>query len=234
MPAAKGTIASSGNKDVNHYEVLGLPAPSIATKATPPSQQDIKAAYRRALLVHHPDKAPASPQRGGGRQKSTKPPDPTSAPPRFTVDAIREAYQTLSTPSLRRECDRRLQSQARTSGTAGMRPSQTTELDVLDLGDMNFNTKTTEYTSACRCGNRKGFCISEEELTEVDGTEVLLECPDCSHHVRVCFEIEEEDQDEAQTGVARGSSSGARTWTGEGVSAGMKWQASLKADCIVS
>lgn len=117
--------------------------------------------------------------------------------------------------------------------------SQTTELDVWDLGDMNYDEKSQEYYEGCRCGNRRGFSITEDELTEVDATEVLLECPDCSHHVKVCFEVEDEDEDkvvvERQTeGVRRSGSAAA--WRAEGLNAGMQWQASVAIDgkCVVS
>lgn len=232
MPAASGAAKKLKAEDVTHYEVLGLPVPSRSPSSIPPSVQDVKAAYRRALLVHHPDKAPSSAGHVNMPERSKAASSPLVAP-KYTVDAIREAYHTLSTPSLREEYDRMILSKRRGEPSSIYAAAQTTELHELDLGDMHYDARKQEYYEACRCGHRRGFSITEDELTEIDGTEVLLECPDCSHHVRVCFEVEDEEEEQK---VQASRSSGATVWNGEGIKAGMQWQASVAMDakCVVS
>jgi diphthamide biosynthesis protein 4 len=124
----------------NHYEALGLGHRQFDGSLT---AQDIKQAYRKALLEHHPDKAPT-----GDVARS--------------VDSITVAYKTLSEPAATVEYDRELRLQlARNKGDDKVFH---TGLDVVDLDDLDYDEETGEWWRSCRCGQARGFIITEDEL----------------------------------------------------------------------
>lgn len=189
MPESKRMPSDATN--VNHYETLGLAGPGTGTP--PATVEQVKAAYRRALLRFHPDKLSVAERSEVSSAFSGS--GHAQVPRVVTIDEIRRAHEVLSTPSLRREYDRQLltASSARRSG-AGTASQQTTELELVDLDDMHFDEKDGVYYRACRCGNARGFAVLEDDLADADAApaecavgEVLLECPDCSHHLRVTF-----------------------------------------------
>lgn len=111
----------------NAYRILSLPSPRQSASASasrpPPSPADIKAAYRRALLTHHPDKAGGAlngivgdtdagstcSSSGSGSGSARKGSARARAPaPAFSVDDITLAYKTLSSPAGRAAHDRTL------------------------------------------------------------------------------------------------------------------------------
>ena len=71
------------------YEVLGLPSPAANTTAPPPTDADIRRAFRRLALVKHPDKA---------RGKSA-----SAAAAEF--DALQKAYDALTDAAARAAWD---------------------------------------------------------------------------------------------------------------------------------
>ena len=75
-------------KQPNYYTTLSLSARKHDPTLTP---AEVKAAYKRALLQHHPDKSTSGPKSG------------------FTVDSIALAYKILSSPALKSEYDLGLQ-----------------------------------------------------------------------------------------------------------------------------
>jgi curved DNA-binding protein CbpA len=96
------------------YELLGVTREA--------SGDDIRKAYRRLARQHHPDANPDAPE----------------AEERFKE--IQQAYETLSNPEKKRQCDERLRSSARKRrggsrvGTAGSaRTKNTTQVDLADL-----------------------------------------------------------------------------------------------------
>ncbi|KAF2142113.1 uncharacterized protein K452DRAFT_308501 [Aplosporella prunicola CBS 121167] len=183
----------------NAYRTLGLaPHP-----APPPDAQALKAAYRRALLACHPDKAHGL--------------TPTDARELATIDDITLAYRTLSTPSLRAEHDRalRLRCSATTNNNnnnnnnnngaaAGEADHARLGLELVDLDDMAFDEGKGVWWRGCRCGEERGFVVGEGELEEgvLDGDagvgEVLVGCGGCSLWVRVGFGVEVEGEGEGE------------------------------------
>lgn len=117
-PAARDIDAKPVRPDT-HYAVLGLPGPPAR-----PTGEAIRAAYRRALLRHHPDKrilASASAELKGTdlidsttNQIDLTHPSPTyspavaSASASVSVDQIITAYRLLSDPATRATYDRAL------------------------------------------------------------------------------------------------------------------------------
>ncbi|KZO91515.1 DnaJ-domain-containing protein, partial [Calocera viscosa TUFC12733] len=129
----------------SYYSLLG-----VLPNATP---QQIKHAYHRLVLQHHPDKrrTPAS--------RSASPPNGASLtlPQPETVDTGRltVAYATLSSMERRNEYDERLRDEA--SGAAPRedlletkirRPAEVVSLDEFN---MSVDDKGEVWTYACRC-----------------------------------------------------------------------------------
>lgn len=157
----------------DYYETLGLSQRQYDASL---NAQDIKQAYRRALLQHHPDKANTS-----------------QAPE--TVDAITTAYKTLSEPALKADYDRSLRLiQACNQGEDKV---SYTGLDIVDLDDLDYDEATGAWWRGCRCGQERGFIITEDELEkETRFGELITGCRGCSLWLKVLFGIEEEEEEE--------------------------------------
>ena len=162
----------------NYYELLGLEARQYSMSL---SQQEVKAAYRRALLKYHPDKRSQGAAGVGG----------TGADRPFTVDDIALAYKTLSEPHLRSEYDRWRQSSAKTLDASVDRPHHT-GLETVDLDDLAYDPEISRWSRECRCGDKTGFIVSEAELEKnAEDGELIIGCKGCSLWLRVLFEVEE-------------------------------------------
>lgn len=152
----------------NHYEILGLGQRQFDGTLT---AQDIKQAYRRSLLEHHPDKV----QSGESLQ---------------SVDAITLAYKVLSEPATKGEYDRELRLQhARNKGDNKIFH---TGLDIVDLDDLDYDEQTGEWWRSCRCGQDRGFLVTENELDkESRYGELITGCRGCSLWLKVLFGVED-------------------------------------------
>lgn len=182
------------------YEILSL---SPTSDLNP---QLVKQAYRRALLTHHPDK---STQQSHQKQSNNS----TGSKPLYTIDQISLAYTTLSSPRLKTQYDTSLRS-SRTyplsSSSRSLEEDFQTGIDTVDLDDLVFidseengNGKDTWYRS-CRCGNERGFALTEEDLEEnADLGEVLVQCQDCTIWLRVCYVVAEDDEEDEEEGGKR-------------------------------
>ncbi|KAI9371004.1 heme peroxidase [Aspergillus egyptiacus] len=195
------------------YEILSLPFPSTSSSL---SKQQLKAAYHKALLKHHPDKASSA---------ITK--DPLRAPilcssgsshtstPTITVDEITAAYKTLSDPILRAEYDRSLRlDRSRAAGREKNGAVFHTGLEVVDLEDLVCDEGDTEDSQAvwyrgCRCGDERGFLVSEQDLErEAEHGEIVVGCRGCSLWMKVLFAVQDEED---QSGHTAGQDVGLKT-----------------------
>ena len=191
----------------DHYTVLSLPhTPS-------PSGKAIRNAYRRALLLHHPDKSKSC--------------TTTTSSPKFvpSIDHITTAYKTLVDPLRREDYDRRtlLTSSSAHRSTTSTAASATAEqrypgLETVDLNEMNFVSATDDpsneegggggggeggiYWRGCRCGRTMAFEIPEKELEAyAEDGEIVTGCQGCSLWLRVLFaSIEADGQDDKDDG----------------------------------
>ena len=177
-----------------HYEILNLPFPT--STSTTLTKQQLKTAYHRALLQHHPDKTSTS-------TTSSAPSTPTTTTKytdtssdnskKHTIDAITTAYKTLSDPRQRAEYDARLRLERRNNAqTSGPDAHFHTGLEVVDLEDLHYEETETEtvWYRGCRCGDERGFLVTEEDLErEVEGGEVVVGCRGCSLYLRVLFAV---------------------------------------------
>lgn len=181
-------MSTESSRQTNLYTVLGLPGPPSSNAI---GAAQIKIAFRRVLLKNHPDKAghllenlPSKPKQGRG-------PD---IKPDYDIDTICLARDTLLDSARRREYDRELINSAGPQTGRPMIPLHPTELDTIDLDDMQYDESSGSWYKTCRCGNTTAYEVSEEDLdiASKDGTrEVLVNCGDCSLFVRVVFEAVE-------------------------------------------
>jgi diphthamide biosynthesis protein 4 len=158
----------------DYYQLLGLEHKRTAAVL---SSEETKAAYRGALLQHHPDKQSVKPVTDG---KGVS----------VTVDDIALAYKVLSEPLLRAEYDRLVNSQ-NANGDVKNRVHRT-GLETVDLDDLAFDPASSLWSRGCRCGEEKGYIVSESELEKnVEDGELIVGCKGCSLWLRVLFGIEE-------------------------------------------
>ncbi|KAM0701364.1 hypothetical protein Q7P35_011725 [Cladosporium inversicolor] len=154
----------------DYYTILNLATRKLDPSLSP---SEVKAAYKRALLQHHPDK-----------KKST------SSTPKsgFTVDSIALAYKILSSPALKSEYDLGLQTARPKDDDEVFR----TGLDTVDLDDLTYDEGKEIWTRGCRCGNDHGFVVTEAELElNAEDGELIIGCRGCSLWLRVLFGVEE-------------------------------------------
>ncbi|KAK3053162.1 hypothetical protein LTR09_005788 [Extremus antarcticus] len=156
----------------NYYRLLNLESKQEAIL----SAAEVKQAYRRALLLYHPDKVTIEPGKSD-----------------VTVDDIALAYKTLADPTLRAEYDDWL----RTVVEAGSLTSSTprprhTGLETVDLDDLDYDEPTGKWSRGCRCGDEKGFMVSQLELEQqANEGEIIVGCKGCSLWLRILFGEEE-------------------------------------------
>ena len=162
----------------NYYDILGL---SARRSDHTLSADEIKAAYRKALLLNHPDK------------RSQIGSDPLIASHgSITVDEIAIAYKTLSEPALRAEYDRWLQTYPATASSEGSSKHPYVGLETVDLDDLTFDPQSELWSRGCRCGDLSGFVVSEGQLErEAEDGEIIIGCKGCSLWLRVLFGVEE-------------------------------------------
>jgi len=155
---------------LSHYETLQI-SPAFVSAQKNPSLV-LRHAYRRALLRHHPD-------------KHQIPPPPTT----ITVDRITQAFNTLIDPSSKAVYDRSLLLANKLSSTPGpQRDEFQTGIEAVDLDDLEYHDEEGCWFRACRCGNERGFLLTEDDLDEAsDHGEVVAGCAGCSLWIKVHF-----------------------------------------------
>jgi len=206
-------LVSKGNTAPTYYTILNLPNPPV-----PLRKSELRAAYRRALLKHHPDKSvtSSSTSTGAGARGSTSyaaaatcPTGKGSWAQTYTIDQVTTAYKTLADPVARAEYDRalRLEGPGRIVGSLNWSGDNGDEDDAmfrtglqeLDLDDMEIeicsdldHEGSRIWYHSCRCGSEKGFLIREEDMErEVERGEVVVGCVGCSLWARVLFAVDD-------------------------------------------
>lgn len=183
-----------------YYEVLALPKALVDDSNAEQIPIIIKQAYHRALLRHHPDKAPQALK----TPSRTSIPSSSSTQTTFTIDQITTAYTTLSSPTLRAEYNTHI----RTARDSANHPAQSTfqtGIETIDLDDLDYSDSDARWFKPCRCGNERGFTFGESDLEEAgDLGELIVGCQDCSLWLRVCFAVVEDDDDVERGGTSCG------------------------------
>ncbi|PYI03717.1 heme peroxidase [Aspergillus sclerotiicarbonarius CBS 121057] len=173
------------------YETLSIPFTETSTTL---SKQQLKAAYHKALLKHHPDKATP-----GATEIQTIPLATNDSSRNYTIDEITTAYKTLSDPYLRAEYDRSLRlDRARVAEREKTGTVFHTGLEVVDLEDLAFeeDEEGTVWYRGCRCGDERGFLVTEGDLErEVEHGEIVVGCRGCSLWMKVLFAVEDGEEE---------------------------------------
>lgn len=203
--------------EYDYYAILGIPLrDASARQPLNITKQQLKNAYHKALLRYHPDKNKSSSSTTLKTIGDTK---NLLLLPTYTIDDITNAYKVLSSPILRPEYDRNLILRRKdcVSGRNGSESDQDqdvlfhTGLEIVDLEDMIEEEEEEEddqegsssmvssvWYRGCRCGDEKGFVVSEDELeAEAQHGEILVGCRGCSLWIKVLFAVEDD------TGEAR-------------------------------
>lgn len=158
----------------NHYEVLGLPWSESARKDL--QEKDIKLAYHRALLLHHPDKSNLA----------------HTSKSKYSVDQITAAYKTIINPVARAEYDkvRTLKLATTTAVLQAPHPG----LETVDLDDLSFDGLQGVWYRSCQCGKEQAYTMSQEDLeSNAEHGELTTGCQGCSLWLRVTFAVAEDD-----------------------------------------
>jgi len=130
---------------------------------------EIKAAYHRVLLSSHPDKRSLQ---CNSRHNGSD----------IDIAQLKNAYQTLCSPSLRAAHDAALLYVAgKGPSGSGPRPAQ-----VISLEEFDGDDEAGRWWHVCRCGG--SYVISEEDM---ESGHHLVGCDGCSEVIWVGFEIAE-------------------------------------------
>ena len=151
------------------------------------SKDDLRAAYHRALLNHHPDKTPHVDSSSALINRSEH--EPT---PRYSIDDIVTAYEILSDPKKRIDYDH--SQEQRQDEWKTLNGHQDTHLGVesLDLEDLEYDETKAIWSKGCRCGAEQGYILTELDLEkESQHGEIYVGCQGCSLFIKVHFAVEE-------------------------------------------
>jgi diphthamide biosynthesis protein 4 len=159
-----------------YYEILQLPR---STK--PIDSVKLKAAYRRALLLHHPDKKyPSFP--------ITSNPVEQTSNQAHSVDQITEAYKTLSSAISKGDYDKLLEETTKPLRT-GLKENHHAGVETFDLEELSYNDKSDTWFRQCRCGDERAYTLTSSDLeNESEHGEIYAGCKGCSLFIRVLFD----------------------------------------------
>ena len=165
-----------------HYQILRLTQSDCSLD---PAQ--LKVAYRRALLLHHPDKRCSS----SSRLLKSVAQTPNHA---YSVDQITEAYSILSNAFDKARYDTSLQGNTKRLNTV-TKTGHHAGVETYDLDELAQNDDMGTWSRECRCGDSTGYRLTTSDLEEEsEHGEVFVGCKGCSLFIRVLFES-------AQTGT---------------------------------
>ena len=159
----------------NHYKVLSLP--KVSESGHVPTLEVIKRAYHRALLIYHPDKSHPA----------------TLSRPKYTIDQITQAYQVLSDPVSRSSFDQSLRLNPKFSSLARGATVSILTGETVDLDDLIYDDEQKLWYRACRCGQERGFVVTEDDLEKQKAEgEALVGCLGCSLWTKILFTAQDE------------------------------------------
>ncbi|KAI3429276.1 hypothetical protein D9Q98_005372 [Chlorella vulgaris] len=152
-----------GLQRASWYQVLGV--------ASDANADEIKAAFRRAALRLHPDKACTD--------SSSHSDGPASARAGDEYLLVQQAWQVLQDAGLRAAYDRQL---ALSAAAADVHINETVQLPDMEVTAVDGEPC---YTWPCRCGGAFLLPVEEAEAAAQAGWELTLPCSTCSLHIRV-------------------------------------------------
>ncbi len=178
-------MAEHAGSHPTHYDVLG-----VRPDAT---EQELRNAYRAAVLVHHPDKVPAGRQAASDAVRPATAATQQEAASDFASTALQGsrasgkdmgflqlqcAWQTLREPNQRQKYDAALQMAALHHDVA--------ITDTILLADMHISDDGDERHCPCRCGGAYWILPSDVELSR----STIVQCDTCSLHIEVLNEAQ--------------------------------------------
>lgn len=177
---SNNAITSARGKRDTHYDVLQLSRHGDRHSL---SKAEVKAAYRRALLLHHPDKA-----QGGALKHSSDCPTPL-----YSIDEIVVAYEVLTDPEKRAAYDRALdQDEAYALSEVDGEKGTHIGVEAFDLEDLEYAEIKDIWTKSCRCGDEQGYTLTQADLErESQHGEIYVGCRGCSLFIKVLFGLAE-------------------------------------------
>ncbi|KAM3414704.1 hypothetical protein BST61_g9862 [Cercospora zeina] len=159
---------------LDHYQLLGL---SEKRNGSSISTEELRQAYKRALLSYHPDKH--TPGTLHSSERTT-----------VTVDEIAQAYKVLGDPALRAQYDQEL-AKAGLGDAPGI-STRHTGMEVVDLEELDADDDGAVWRRPCRCGSEPAFIVTEAELEKnVEFGELITGCKGCSLWLKVMFTVED-------------------------------------------
>ena len=173
-------MAKHGGSHPTHYDVLG-----VRPDAT---EQELRNAYRAAVLVHHPDKVPigqqaasdavrpataAKQQKAASDFASTALQGSTASGQDISFLQLQCAWQALREPKQRQKYDAALQMAALHHDVAIS--------DTMRLADMHMSDEGDERHCPCRCGGAYWVLPSDFVLSH----SIIVQCDTCSLHIEV-------------------------------------------------
>ncbi|KAJ5721336.1 uncharacterized protein N7483_009270 [Penicillium malachiteum] len=182
----------------DYYQILNIPFTSSSAAL---SKQQIKLAYHKALLKHHPDKASAVTSDSsiqGSTYASSTSTQSRNGTETYSIDEITTAYKTLSDPGQRAEYDRTLRlDRLKVAEREKTGDVFHTGLEIVDLEDLacdegDGTTDVVCWYRGCRCGDERGFLVTEDDLErEAEHGEIVIGCRGCSLWLKILFAVED-------------------------------------------
>jgi diphthamide biosynthesis protein 4 len=159
-----------------HYDILHL---QPNRRSFDPSE--VKTAYHRALLSHHPDKHSS----GTSRALHTAGPTPSCV---FSVDQITKAYKVLANAEEKAEYDEVLR-KLNMSLNVAPKQARHTGVESYDLEEFSYADDTESWHRSCRCGYTNAYTLTGPDLeNESEQGEVYVQCAGCSLLISVLFD----------------------------------------------
>lgn len=130
--------------------------------------EELKRAYRAALLRTHPDKT-----RENEKQNSLP-----------SVELVMKAYETLSDIDKKAAYDKAINGTASVSGPLSVS-------EIVDLDDLVLHEEDEEnmkWTKSCRCGENEGYVVTEKDLlANGSAEEIYIQCLGCSIWIKILY-----------------------------------------------
>lgn len=175
---------------VSYYEILGL-----ANDCTP---KDVKLAYHKLLLIHHPDKQ-------NQKNSNDDNEDKRKGNSQHSIQYIQDAYRILSNEKERLKYDLLLHNHFIKLGLNsnnvhinGIDRIDLSEFEIIEESLNDDNDTQIKFIHSCpRCSFKDGFILTEDDLEkgmiDDDSTDsdhqILIQCASCSLWLCITYSI---------------------------------------------
>ncbi|KAK4054303.1 hypothetical protein OIO90_003536 [Microbotryomycetes sp. JL221] len=155
------------------------------------SRDELKQAYRRLVMLWHPDKQQQQQQHthptldiDGGDDLVTSDQDETA---RAVVARLNEAWSVLRDDVKRQRYDNQLRQTRAVHRASTVSVGLTVDLeDMTPMYDKPDDEYPTSYQHACRCGSL--YLITDQQLQQTTDSNIVVQCQGCTE--RCCIEFQ--------------------------------------------